>query len=81
MQTKPKAIASIPQKAIKDKKKIVKAVPKEGLAKKSAFEKYVKEGLLALTEWRPGKAKVTKPVAQVIDMFCGCGGVMSPVVV
>lgn len=74
MQTKPKAIDSVPQKAIKDKKKIVKAVPKQGLVKKSAFEKYVKEGLLALTKWSPGKANITKPVAQVIDMFCGCGG-------
>jgi DNA (cytosine-5)-methyltransferase 1 len=74
MQTKSKAIAPTPPKANKDKNMIVKAVSKPSLAKKPAFEKYVQEGLLALNQWSPGRAKVTKPIAQVIDMFCGCGG-------
>ena len=74
MKTKQKPIAPFPQKAMKDNKEIVKAVSKHSLEEKSAFEEYVKAGFLTLTKWRPGKVKVTKPVAQVIDMFCGCGG-------
>lgn len=36
--------------------------------------KYVTLGLEALSQWAPGKITVKQPVAQVIDMFCGCGG-------
>lgn len=28
----------------------------------------------ALQEWRPGKTSPSRPIAQVIDMFSGCGG-------
>jgi DNA (cytosine-5)-methyltransferase 1 len=40
----------------------------------SAASKYFDKGLLALQAWKPGQPDVRKPVAQVIDMFCGCGG-------
>ena len=36
--------------------------------------KYVTLGLEALSQWAPGKITVKQPLAQVIDMFCGCGG-------
>lgn len=36
--------------------------------------KYITPGLKALSQWKPGKIIVKQPVAQVIDMFCGCGG-------
>ena len=36
--------------------------------------KYLIEGLAALSAWKPTKLKSKKPEAQVIDMFCGCGG-------
>lgn len=35
---------------------------------------YIASGLLSLSKWKPGKVNVNKPIAQVIDMFCGCGG-------
>ena len=36
--------------------------------------KYITLGLKALSQWKPGKITVMQPIAQVIDMFCGCGG-------
>ena len=42
--------------------------------KHTATNKYIFSGLRALLEWKPGKVNVKQPVAQVIDMFCGCGG-------
>jgi DNA (cytosine-5)-methyltransferase 1 len=39
-----------------------------------ATKKYITSGLEALLQWQPGKVNVKQPVAQVIDMFCGCGG-------
>ena len=36
--------------------------------------KYITPGLKALSQWKPGKITVKQPIAQVIDMFCGCGG-------
>lgn len=39
-----------------------------------ATKKYITSGLKALLRWQPGKVNVKQPVAQVIDMFCGCGG-------
>jgi len=36
--------------------------------------KYITSGLKALSKWKPGKVTVKQPIAQVIDMFCGCGG-------
>lgn len=36
--------------------------------------KYIAPGLKALNQWKPGECTVKQPVAQVIDMFCGCGG-------
>lgn len=35
---------------------------------------YISMGAEALKSWAPGKVEVNQPVAQVIDMFCGCGG-------
>lgn len=50
----------------------------EILARKSkkfkSTEKFIASGLKALSQWKPGKIAVKQPVAQVIDMFCGCGG-------
>lgn len=40
----------------------------------SNIKKYLDQGLVALSQWQPGEVKVKKPLAQVIDMFCGCGG-------
>lgn len=37
-------------------------------------DKYITSGLKALSRWKPGKINVKQPIAQVIDMFCGCGG-------
>jgi DNA (cytosine-5)-methyltransferase 1 len=37
-------------------------------------DKYIASGLTALSQWKPGKIIVKQPIAQVIDMFCGCGG-------
>lgn len=39
-----------------------------------SMDKYIKPGLEALDKWKPGKVIAKQPVAQVIDMFCGCGG-------
>jgi DNA (cytosine-5)-methyltransferase 1 len=38
------------------------------------IKKYITSGLKALNKWKPGRVSVDQPVAQVIDMFCGCGG-------
>jgi DNA (cytosine-5)-methyltransferase 1 len=40
----------------------------------SLVEKYLIEGLAALHSWKPATITSRKPEAQVIDMFCGCGG-------
>lgn len=40
----------------------------------STAQIYVAQGTDALERWQPGKVEVSSPVAQVIDMFCGCGG-------
>lgn len=37
-------------------------------------DEYLAQGIVALDNWKPSNPNVTKPVAQVIDMFCGCGG-------
>ena len=37
-------------------------------------KRYVSQGLAALQLWQPGEVKVKKPTAQIIDLFCGCGG-------
>lgn len=37
-------------------------------------DKYIASGLKVLSQWKPGKIAVKQPIAQVIDMFCGCGG-------
>ena len=36
--------------------------------------KYIALGLEELNRWKPGKITTKQPIAQVIDMFCGCGG-------
>lgn len=41
---------------------------------KKTTTKYITSGLKALSDWKPGKVTVKQPIAQVIDMFCGCGG-------
>lgn len=50
----------------------------ESSARKSksvkSTDKYITSGLKALSQWKPGKTTVKQPIAQVIDMFCGCGG-------
>lgn len=38
------------------------------------MNKYIRSGLTALNQWKPGKITAKQPIAQVIDMFCGCGG-------
>ncbi len=38
------------------------------------LNQYVDSGLAALQNWKPGLNVASKPEAQVIDMFCGCGG-------
>ena len=43
-------------------------------AKGTKTEKYIASGLKALSQWTPGKVTTKQPIAQVIDMFCGCGG-------
>jgi len=40
----------------------------------STEQVYAELGANALAQWRPGKIDIDAPVAQVIDMFCGCGG-------
>lgn len=40
----------------------------------SPVDEYLAQGIVALDNWKPSKPDATKPVAQVIDMFCGCGG-------
>lgn len=37
-------------------------------------KEYIDSGLRELSRWKPGKVYVKQPLAQVIDMFCGCGG-------
>jgi len=38
------------------------------------LDKYLMEGLAALNSWKPTTILSKNPEAQVIDMFCGCGG-------
>ena len=38
------------------------------------IDQYIALGLKALEQWKPGKVTAKQPIAQVIDMFCGCGG-------
>ena len=65
--------ADLPQKQV-DKRLPIKSVSLQNLSSRPATEKYINQGLAALVKWAPGKIRVKKPVAQVIDMFCGCGG-------
>lgn len=55
------------------KVEMVSAAPKR-LTSKNRSDEYFQKGLDALENWRPGRANSTRPSAQVIDMFSGCGG-------
>ncbi len=37
-------------------------------------KKDIAQAIKSLKKWKPGKTAVAKPIAQVIDLFCGCGG-------
>lgn len=59
---------------VQTKKSSDGGIPSRKSISVNSTEKYIKSGLKALSQWKPGKITVKQPIAQVIDMFCGCGG-------